>query len=828
MTKDSFRSWLVNEVTSVLRRPASKPPLLIWCDPDREWLDLLRAASPDSFELWANDGEHELLTRDRFHREPRAPRVVWLACKRDDVTWFKVFELEAESVWERDLLAALRDYGVSIPRDQEAELRPLLAVYAKEWFDRPRQAWEQLTPEKAKGTLVDDQRMLQILAGEAGEFEKLQQEERFSIFARRAVDDFGFPDPNSQTEATWRVEATARLLATEVAQRNPRNPPNEAERIIAPGLARDRALKLLDTWQNHVQFIPAFEQLAPKADMKLGLAHWAKSLQSAPQSYASRAVEQALFEQAASRLARVVDVEELADELKKGRDTFVDRSARFWGRQATDEVGWCWLAQLAEAAALLLDQKDASQTWKAVRDAIAWYVNRGWQLDHAGERLFLESPDFPSSLRNVRETLRRGYLRAVDQIGQAFSELLAHAGDQLFALPTAGEYVLEELNRDKTPTALVILDALRLDLGQRLASLLNNGEPVQRATVRVAVAPVPSITPLGMCFALPMNRAAIKVSLSDESKGFVVAAEGFDNLSLADQRRKWLTKNIAIRDFLNINDVIEGDKLKRPSSTRRIVVVEGREFDVEGHEGQLQLSGADEHLDRYARAIRRLREAGYSRVVVVTDHGFFHWQPEADEVELTKPTGEVLWNSRRAIVGRNLKQGTAIKLQVLQSDLEVAVPRSVNAFKTYGGLGFFHGGATLQEVIIPVIVAAWPAKATKVSVVLKPVEHITTMAPRIQLEPGVAGQGRFFADSSQLARRVLVKVRDPLSGKIVFKADPITIEPASKGATAELKPVESVPSLSHGAILCVEVRDADDEELLAKEDVVLKVDIDEW
>jgi hypothetical protein len=45
----------------------------------------------------------------------------------------------------------------------------------------------------------------------------------------------------------------------------------------------------------------------------------------------------------------------------------------------------------------------------------------------------------------------------------------------------------------------------------------------------------------------------------------------------------------------------------------------GAEFDIDGHEGQLQIIGADEHLKRYARTIRQLRNMSYSTVVVVTD-----------------------------------------------------------------------------------------------------------------------------------------------------------------------------------------------------------------
>src|SRR5437879_2070108 len=100
MTHDSFQNWLLCEIHHVLDRKLSLPPLLLWCDPNREWLDLLRAAAEvDGFELWApqagNMEVHELLVRDQFYSADRAARVVWLPCPRDEITWFKPFELEA-------------------------------------------------------------------------------------------------------------------------------------------------------------------------------------------------------------------------------------------------------------------------------------------------------------------------------------------------------------------------------------------------------------------------------------------------------------------------------------------------------------------------------------------------------------------------------------------------------------------------------------------------------------------------------------------------------------------------------------------------------------
>jgi hypothetical protein len=828
----SFQSWLTLRVREVLGRKSGAPPLLLWCDPDRSWLDLLReAAKADGFDLWAplpgQQDSHELLVRDRFYSSPRAPRVVWLPCARNSISWFKPFELEAEEVWEKSLLQALREYGVDISRDHEDDLVGLLPAHAREWFDKPKDTWKELTPGNAKGTLVDDHRMLQALAGAPREFDSLREEARFDIFARRCTEDFGWPDPKELGEEAWRVAATARLLCTEAAEGSPREPPREADKIISPGLPRTHSLRLLKQWQNDIRYIASFERLVPLAEATIGLSYWARNLTSMPRSWSSRAVEETLFLQTTDRLDRLEEVDVLADELGRDAQTYKDRESRFWGREASNPVGWRHLVEMAGAASLIVENRAVEENWKKVTDAIDWYSLRGWQLDQAGEQLFKESADLPPPLQRIRARLRRGYLRTMDRIGRTFSELLAKHKGKVFELPTAGEVALAELPRDNAPTALVFLDACRLDLGWRLAQLLNQGEPAQRATVLTAVAPVPSITPLGMSFALPVKRDSLHVTLAKDGKSFHVSIDGFDgNLKLAEQRRKWLKQNLDVKDWLEIEEVLDGESLKKPGRGRRLIAVHGDEFD--SHDGQLKITGADEHLRRYVQAIRKLRDAGYSRIIVLSDHGFFHWQPDDHEIVDDLPTGEVLWKHRRAMAGHGLSHPSAIHMEIPQSDLEVVVPRSTSAFRTYGALGFFHGGATLQEMIIPVLIATWPTKARKVNVVLKPVGHIASEAPRVQVQAAATGQ-LFNADANLLARRVLVKVKDPATGKVIFRhSEPIIIEPEGATVTAQLQMVEPKPQLAYGTPLLVEVLDADDEEILVREDATLKIDISDW
>lgn len=824
----SFHAWLTSRIRPTLQKDNG---WILWCDPRREWLDLLKkAAEADDLDLWADPDEHELAIRNRFATEPRKSRVVWLPRSEEEITWFRVFEPEADLIWEARLVSALRDYGVQIPGDREDELVPLLPAYVNERFDSPRSDWKDFTAGSAKGELVNDRKILEVLAGSAGEFDRLRSEGRFEIFARRAREDFGLPDPEQMDEEAWRRETTAVLLCTEAAEASPQSPPAEKARIIPPGLPREHALALLRQWEENITYIPSFERAVKRADTITSLAPWAEGLEAPPASAGSRIVEEVVLKKFLDHLSGITDVEALAEELYRDQTIFNEREARFWGSTATDKVGWRHLSSLAGVAHRLVTHAGAEKTWTRTGDAIEWYANGGWNLDVAGEVLFTEIPDLPVDLKTIRGSLRRHYLRTIDRIGRRFSDLLEKDQAALAALPTAGERALSILGDAPSRTAYIFLDALRLDLGHRLAGKINEGEPEQRAEVTIARAPVPSITSLGKPFALPVDSHTLRVNLSPDQKAFSVTTGDSGNLAVAERWRDWFRKTLGVTTFLSIEEIIDGKKVKKATSSSPLLVVEGAEFDTTGHDGSLKLDGAGDDLDRYTTALRKLRDAGYSQIIVVTDHGFFHWQPDPDEIEESKPEGERLWTSRRAVVGKNLTHKTALALPVPSSDLTAMVPRSVNAFRTYGSLGFFHGGATLQELIVPVVLVHWPQKAKKVNVVLKPVGEITSEIPRIQVEPGAGGQQKLIgADSNLLSRKVLVKIKDSQTGKVIFRHDDaVTIEPAGEAQTIALTLVDASSAPPFGSKILVVVQDADDEEILAREEVELRVEIDEF
>jgi hypothetical protein len=156
------------------------------------------------------------------------------------------------------------------------------------------------------------------------------------------------------------------------------------------------------------------------------------------------------------------------------------------------------------------------------------------------------------------------------------------------------------------------------------------------------------------------------------------------------------------------------------------------------------------------------------------------------------------------------------------------VPRSVNAFQTYGGLGYFHGGATLQELVIPVLTVSYPRKAQKIAAVLKPLERIERMLQKIEVAPGSIQQELGGGvDETHVSRSVLVKAVDPATGKTLFRSKPAKLEPG--GETVAL-PLEKVPGAQakFGTELKLQLLDADDDELLESVAVRLSMDMDDW
>jgi hypothetical protein len=117
----------------------------------------------------------------------------------------------------------------------------------------------------------------------------------------------------------------------------------------------------------------------------------------------------------------------------------------------------------------------------------------------------------------------------------------------------------------------------------------------------------------------------------------------------------------------------------------------------------------DEVLDKVRKAIRRLASLGIRHFVVAADHGHLFGETIESGMKMDPPGGKTAELHRRVWIGKGGKEGNGffrVKASQLGlgGDLELAFPRSLACFKAKGGsTAYFHGGISLQEMVIPVI-----------------------------------------------------------------------------------------------------------------------------
>ena len=117
-----------------------------------------------------------------------------------------------------------------------------------------------------------------------------------------------------------------------------------------------------------------------------------------------------------------------------------------------------------------------------------------------------------------------------------------------------------------------------------------------------------------------------------------------------------------------------------------------------------------------------------SKVLVTSDHGFlFNYKKLPAASFQSAPKGNHVKQSNRYILTNDTKSvSNSIQFNLsdssnIESDLKVVIPKAINRYKRQGsGAHFVHGGASLQEMIIPLIESTRKRKdiGEKVSVML--------------------------------------------------------------------------------------------------------------
>jgi uncharacterized protein (TIGR02687 family) len=254
---------------------------------------------------------------------------------------------------------------------------------------------------------------------------------------------------------------------------------------------------------------------------------------------------------------------------------------------------------------------------------------------------------------------------------------------------------------------VIISDAFRYEAAQELTRELN-GKYRFEAELTSQLSVLPSYTALGMASLLPHQTLAYKptgevlvdgkstASLPQRSEILAgiegIAVKGDDLLAMRkDEGREFVREKMVIYVYHNTVDAT-GDHAATEGSTFEAV-----------RKAINEIASLVGHI---------INSLNGSQVLITADHGFLFQESAPEPTDKSaladKPDGTVI-AKKRYLLGHKLPEhdcvwhGFTAATASAEGDMEFWTPKGANRFYFTGGARFIHGGAMLQEVVVPVI-----------------------------------------------------------------------------------------------------------------------------
>lgn len=266
---------------------------------------------------------------------------------------------------------------------------------------------------------------------------------------------------------------------------------------------------------------------------------------------------------------------------------------------------------------------------------------------------------------------------------------------------------IEPVVKRKERVFVIVSDALRYEAGCELTELLNQNirglstiEPMQGV--------VPSYTQLGMAVLLPYQKLQLA--------GSEVMVDGVSSAGL-ENRRKILQKREPESMALHLPELMQMDRqtLREVVKGKYVVYLYHDTIDAIGDQAKTEdktFEAVELALQEIVQAVQLLtKNLTEANVYITSDHGFIYQRRPLEESDKTpRSDGSPISSNRRFMLFDDNVEvpGTfSVDLKYLfghESKVTAVMPKANNRYKLQGGgQRFVHGGASLQEIVIPLV-----------------------------------------------------------------------------------------------------------------------------
>ena len=719
MNTDRIQTTLQNRFQNDSLWPHPHRRLIFWYDADRQFQDTFNDLDiPNIVKLTLGDTPFTT----KYHLLIEAPQQNFLI-------YAPFPEPDPQANWLLDLQKS----GLSFSADRTALLYADLGLKERhlettirqhlKFFDSKKRtealAAMELATTNESGLLLamicvlaglkvpnPDRPIRQVLIGGLLETEnvlwiEIQKFVSASAFWQLVKEHLSFQDPNPTL-----YKLMSRLLIThlDTSLHGPISPSLESQ-VILPG---QRAYAFIDQWMRDREDVSAWQKLSKQIGAELDIFPKLESISS------DSLQDAATFEDIDRAIVRqcVTELKVQAGNLKRWHTIIQKRRSLVWfsDYQTTYDA-------LAAAIDLVELQRRYNLGFRQPTAQIfTAYTTDLYQFDLAYRHFIVASDKAKPILREQKliEEIESIYVHwFLDKLGEAWSDALNDDDD--WSIPGIHcqttfyrSNVAPILSRnDREKVFVIISDALRYEVASQLTEVI---EKELRGEIKLSaqLGVLPSVTKLGMAALLPGKTLEL-------IPGGNVLRDTL-NTQGAPAREQVLKKNsnveatvLSAADLLKMT-VEEGREAIKPY---RSIYIYHDAIDTIGDKAaseRLVLDACDNAIEELVKLVKRLCNAlNATHVLITADHGFLYQRQsisEADKLPLPKAE-DILETNRRFILRTQPVEtpGTlSFKLPYETGGAIAIVPRGSLRFAIQGaGAQYVHGGASLQEVCVPIV-----------------------------------------------------------------------------------------------------------------------------
>jgi len=676
------------------------------------------------------------------------------------------------------LFRFLKKHGVPLPTsraDQDALWRggpdSALAKYVKANLNRDEAFWKSrtLTVAVIEESIVGDLRelLLRFLADPKNEWIALQESGIAAEFCSQLSERYANAVDLGRDPEDWARSFVRSLIAMEIFESMgcPDDFPYASE-LPDPSL-RKGLKKFFKQWRRDRDHIETYQRWALEIEDHLDCREWARSKSGYPDALRNLAMDRWLQFLQAGQAAGSSE-SELRRYITENKDLAAVEVEGFWAQTTGDLSGWKLVIELVE----LIEKIDRAV--KAVEDkpsakALVQAYAQDWHKIDLGHWKLQAAARREQDMEILAAAADRFYLNYLEATGQAFYDAFRKGGKWPPEGCNGVGGIIPGLFEDSPQRrAILVVDALRYDLAVYLKECIGDGD------LSAYIANVPSVTWVGMTGLLPDCESRLEFH---EGKERLISEDSAGDL--CHRSNRWKVLQASGADHLGMdNEGKRRDELhhlrsltKKPKKLPKTLILFDRGVDAISHQAKDEaIRHYEEVLADIEWSINKLRKWGYNEIHVVTDHGFvvLHGGASLQLMEIDKDKLEKL-DARWGILKEGQTSSCATVPFPLDPSWNVVLPPGLRSFKPPGR--FFHGGATLQEVVIPHLKLVSERAPRQMGVVVNlPKVEIATLAVKIELLPEIPPQRDLFDTQLEpLKLRVFLGTSDsPRSrGKVV-------------------------------------------------------------